>query len=169
MTSEVYGQFHIVISYWKFAIVLFKGQPHWLLCSHFPVWHRHCIGVLGERSIVRESDRVTLESIRWTNDLQLPSTPSKPLDTWGNLYWNVLCWNATGATSCWAVTHAALQNQAAYANLLCCHPRSNALAQRYYINKTHTPENVNYLPPAPFDGPMLDGQIGINLGRMGPV
>lgn len=40
------------------------------------------------------------------------------------------------------------------------------MAQHYNINKTHAPENVNYLPPAPFDGPVLDGQIGINLGRM---
>lgn len=55
----------------------------------------------------------------------------------------------------------------AYANRVCCHPRRKALAQRYYINKTHAPENVNYLPPAPSDGPVLDGQIGINLGRMG--
>lgn len=59
------------------------------------------------------------------------------------------------------------RNQVAYANRVCCHPRRKALAQRYYINKTHAPENVNYLPPAPLDGPVLDGQIGINLGRMG--
>lgn len=55
----------------------------------------------------------------------------------------------------------------AYANRVCCHPQRKALAQHYYINKTHAPENVNYLPPAPLVGPVLDGQIGINLGRMG--
>lgn len=32
--------------------------------------------------------------------------------------------------------------------------------------KTHAPENVNYLLPASFDGRVLYGQIGINMERM---
>ncbi|KAK7909729.1 hypothetical protein WMY93_014413 [Mugilogobius chulae] len=38
---------------------------------------------------------------------------------------------------------------------------SNALAQCGYINKTHAPENVNYLPAAPFDGPHLMAKLGL--------
>uniref|UniRef100_A0AAV2KVD5 Uncharacterized protein n=1 Tax=Knipowitschia caucasica TaxID=637954 RepID=A0AAV2KVD5_KNICA len=44
---------------------------------------------------------------------------------------------------------------------------SNALAQRGYINKTHTPENVNYLPAAPFDGPHLMAKLGLIYGGWG--
>lgn len=158
-----------VISSWKFSILSFNIRPHWWLSCNSAVWHGHCAGVLGDGSIVRKNDGVMVESIPLDKRPPAATCTFGPPDTWGDLYWNVLCWNATGPRVAEQSLMQGSQIKWCMQTGSACHPRWKALAQRYYINKTHAPENVNYLPPAPLDGPRLMAKLGLIWGRWGPV
>lgn len=156
-----------VISSWKFSILSFNIRPHWWLSCNSAVWHGHCAGVLGDGSIVRKSDGVMVESIPL--DKRPPAATCTFRATW-HLRRSLLecpllkCHRTTG---CWAVTHAGLPNQVVYANWVCLSSAVKGPGSAL-LHKQNSCTWECQLPPAcPSGRPAFDGQIGINLGKMG--
>lgn len=70
-------------------------------------------------------------------------------------------------TGCWAVTHAGLPNQVVYANWVCLSSAVKGPGSAL-LHKQNSCTWECQLPPAcPSGRPAFDGQIGINLGKMG--